>query len=57
MSIIWLDNLLEFDNDMFEIESQNLLIYLNILSFLSFIIYSFIYKSDLNLSKPPSKLY
>ncbi len=55
MSIIMLDNILKFQNDKIEMESQDILIYLNMLSCLAFVIYSFLYRSDSNLCNPPSK--
>ncbi len=57
MSIIWLDNILKFHNYKLEMESQDILIYLNMLSCLAFVVYSFLYKSDSNLSNPPSNLF
>lgn len=57
MSIVWLEPFV-FDptgSNIFTFQSLNLMIYLNMISIICFVIYSLLYKSDLNMQKPPSK--
>jgi len=56
MSIVWLEPFVfdPTDSDIFTFESLSMMIYLNMLSIICFVIYSLLYKNDLNMQKPPS---
>ncbi len=56
MSIIWTDDLILFNDFKNNIESTNcsLFIYANILSVLITIIYTYFYRSNIQLQKAPS---
>ena len=59
MSIVWLEPFVfdPTDSDIFTFESLSMMIYLNMISIICFVIYSLLYKNDLNMQKPPSKKY
>lgn len=57
MSIFWLEPFV-FDptgSNIFTFQSLNIMIYLNMFSILCYVVYSLLYKSDLNMQKAPSK--
>ncbi len=56
MSIVWLEPFVfdPTDSNIFTFESLSMMIYLNMISIICFVVYSLLYKNDLNMQKPPS---
>lgn len=58
MSIVWLESFV-YDysqTNIFIFESLNVVIYLNLISIISFMIFCFLYKLDKLMQKPPSNI-
>ena len=57
MSIVWLESFVYdyTETNIFIFESLNVVIYLNLISIISFMVFCFLYKLDSYMQKPPSK--
>ena len=58
MSLLWLEPFIfsKTENHVLTFQSVNIVIYLNMISVICFVLYSLLYKMDLNMQKPPNSL-
>ena len=56
MSVVWLESFIlnPLESNVFTFQSLNIVVYLNIFSCLSFVIYSLLYNMNVSLQRPPS---